>query len=205
VGKQGVAFTIYKIRTMRIDAEPAGSKPVWAQAKDPRSTPIGAWLRDMHLDELPQLLNVLKGEMSLVGPRPERPEFVVVLKQQIPEYETRLAVRPGITGLAQLNLPPDSDLDSVRKKLQMDRAYIHELSLWLDVRLLVCTFISLLGWRKEVIVRWMQLDRPVFHHTETPSLVPQDLGFWTNIAPSKSVEPSLVHSIDDSMETSTIQ
>jgi lipopolysaccharide/colanic/teichoic acid biosynthesis glycosyltransferase len=161
VGKEGQVFTMYKIRSMRIDAEPKGSRPVWAKSSDPRATPMGRWLREYHLDELPQLWNVLRGEMALVGPRPERPEFVSILKEQIPEYEKRLDVRPGITGLAQMNLPPDSDVDSVRKKLQLDLLYIREHSLLLDCKLLVCTFISLIGWRKEDIVRRLRLDRPI--------------------------------------------
>lgn len=104
VGRDGAVFQLYKIRSMRIDAESSGSGPVWSQACDPRVTKLGRWMRDLHLDELPQLWNVLRGEMSLVGPRPERPEFVSILKQKIPDYEKRLEVLPGITGLAQMNL-----------------------------------------------------------------------------------------------------
>ena len=193
VGKNGVPFTLYKIRTMHIDAEPIGTKPVWAQARDPRATPLGRWLRDLHLDELPQLFNVLKGEMALVGPRPERPEFVAVLKQQIPDYEKRLEVLPGITGLAQMNLPPDSDLNSVRKKLKLDRAYIRELSLVLDMRLLVCTCVSLLGWRKEQVTRWMNLDRPDYDNLDkTLTIEPTDLGFWTIAIPEESLEHKIL-------------
>ena len=113
VGKDGRKFMMYKIRTMRQDAE-AASGPMWTQAHDPRVTFLGRVLRKLHLDELPQLFNVLKGEMSLVGPRPERPEFVRVLAEAIPGYRNRLAVRPGVTGLAQVNLPPDTDIASVR-------------------------------------------------------------------------------------------
>ena len=115
---------MYKIRTMRHDAE-SGTGPVWTQTtRDPRITAIGRVLRQFHLDELPQLLNVVKGEMSVIGPRPERPEFVHVLAESIPGYLKRLVVRPGMTGLAQLNLPPDSDLNSVRRKLALDCEYI---------------------------------------------------------------------------------
>jgi lipopolysaccharide/colanic/teichoic acid biosynthesis glycosyltransferase len=159
VGKNGAVFQLYKIRSMRIDAESSGSGPVWSQACDPRVTKLGRWMRDLHLDELPQLWNVLRGEMSLVGPRPERPEFVSILKQKILDYEKRLDVLPGITGLAQMNLPPDSDLNSVRKKLHLDLAYIREVSLMLDIRLMVCTFVCLIGLRKEAVVRRMRLDR----------------------------------------------
>ncbi len=117
VGKDGRRFMMYKIRTMRLDAE-TESGPVWTQPQDPRMTSLGRLLRKLHLDELPQLFNVLKGEMSLVGPRPERPEFVCVLAEAVPGYRNRLAVRPGITGLAQINLPPDTDLVSVQRKIR---------------------------------------------------------------------------------------
>ncbi|MEN6450802.1 MAG: sugar transferase [Thermoguttaceae bacterium] len=138
VGKNGRPFLMHKLRTMRVDAEEA-TGPVWGLPHDPRTTPIGKALRRLHLDELPQLINVVKGEMSLVGPRPERPEFVRVLSEAIPGYLDRIAVRPGITGLAQLNLPPDTDLNCVRRKLVLDREYIGRANAWLDLRLLVCT------------------------------------------------------------------
>ena len=149
-GQYGRTFTMYKIRTMKHDAE-AASGPVWTQARDPRITLLGAVLRNLHLDELPQLLNVLKGEMSLVGPRPERPEFVHVLAEAIPGYRSRLSVPPGVTGLAQLNLPPDSDLISVRRKLVLDREYVAHAGLLLDLRLLMCTFLRLF----KVPERWV--------------------------------------------------
>ncbi len=138
VGKDGRTFLMYKIRTMRHDAE-TNSGPVWTQAGDPRTTPVGRVLRRLHLDELPQLFNVLKGEMCLVGPRPERPEFVRVLAEVIPGYTNRLVVLPGITGLAQINLPPDSDLNSVRCKVMLDCEYIAQAGLWLDVRVFLHT------------------------------------------------------------------
>ena len=138
VGLHGKLYTMYKLRSMRIDAEAAtGAK--WSQVADPRVTRVGRVLRKLHIDEFPQLFNVLKGEMSLVGPRPERPEFVQRLARQIPGYLDRLAVRPGITGLAQLNLPPDTDLDDVRRKLILDLEYIQTANLWLDLRLVLCT------------------------------------------------------------------
>jgi lipopolysaccharide/colanic/teichoic acid biosynthesis glycosyltransferase len=149
VGQHGRKFMMYKIRTMRSNAE-AASGPVWTQHHDPRVTLVGRVLRKFHLDELPQLLNVVKGEMSLVGPRPERPEFVHVLSEAIPNYQSRLAVRPGVTGLAQLNLPPDSDLHSVRRKLVLDCEYIRQAGPWLDLRLFACTGLRMLkvpeGW-----------------------------------------------------------
>jgi lipopolysaccharide/colanic/teichoic acid biosynthesis glycosyltransferase len=149
VGKDGRRFLMYKIRTMRHDAE-SGTGPVWTQTQDPRITSIGKVLRKLHLDELPQLINVLKGEMSLVGPRPERPEFVRVLGEAIPGYRNRLAVRPGVTGLAQINLPPDSDLVSVQRKVLLDCEYIERGGPWLDTRLMICTFLRLFklpeGW-----------------------------------------------------------
>jgi hypothetical protein len=123
---------------MRHDAE-VRTGPAWTQSSDPRVTPVGHFLRKFHLDELPQLFNVIRGEMSLVGPRPERPEFVEVLSRQIPGYANRLAVLPGISGLAQLNLPPDSDLDSVRRKVILDVEYIQAANLWMDLRLILCT------------------------------------------------------------------
>jgi len=146
VGLLGRTFTLYKIRTMRQDAE-AGTGPVWAQIKDPRITLLGRILRSTHMDELPQLFNVVKGEMALVGPRPERPEFTQFLAREIPGYVQRLAVRPGISGLAQINLPPDTDVDSVRKKLALDLEYIRTAGLWMDVRILICTAVRLIGIR----------------------------------------------------------
>jgi lipopolysaccharide/colanic/teichoic acid biosynthesis glycosyltransferase len=143
VGQNGELFYVYKIRSMMHNAE-TRTGPAWTQAADPRVTPVGHFLRKFHLDELPQLFNVLKGEMSLVGPRPERPEFVEVLHRHVPAYANRLAVRPGITGLAQLNLPPDCDLDSVRRKVILDLEYIRTANLWLDLRLIVCTALRFL-------------------------------------------------------------
>jgi lipopolysaccharide/colanic/teichoic acid biosynthesis glycosyltransferase len=111
----------------------------WSTAGDPRITRVGRFLRRTHVDELPQLWNVLCGHMSLVGPRPERPEFLPRLEQAIPRYRERLQVRPGLTGLAQVQLPPDSDLDSVRRKLAYDLYYIDRRGPWLDCRLLLAT------------------------------------------------------------------
>lgn len=138
VGLGGRLFRIYKLRTMYHNCE-AVSGVKWAAARDPRVTWLGGILRRLHLDELPQLVNVLKGEMSLVGPRPERPEFVSSLRRDIPGYEDRLHVRPGVTGLAQVQLPADTCLDSVRRKLVYDLYYIDHMSLSLDLRLICST------------------------------------------------------------------
>src|SRR5262249_18717343 len=112
---------------------------------DPRVTPVGRALRFSHLDELPQLVNVLRGEMSLVGPRPERPEFLPELERNLPDYRRRLAVRPGITGLAQVLLPPDTDMDSVRRRLAYDLYYVERRSLGLDLALLLGTCLVVVG------------------------------------------------------------
>jgi lipopolysaccharide/colanic/teichoic acid biosynthesis glycosyltransferase len=117
----------------------------WAQPDDPRVTTVGRFLRRTHLDELPQLWNVLRGEMSLVGPRPERPEFVPELERIIPHYRVRLLVRPGVTGLAQVQLPADTDVASVRRKLAYDLYYIRNGGFWLDMRLMVCTSAKMIG------------------------------------------------------------
>lgn len=160
VGKNGRPFFMHKIRTMPVDAE-AATGPVWGGTHDSRATRVGRVLRRLHLDELPQLFNVLTGEMSLVGPRPERPEFVSVLSAAIPGYLDRIVVRPGITGLAQLNLPADTDLDSVRRKVTLDREYISRATLWLDVRLVVCTALRVFKLPEHGILVWFNLQRTV--------------------------------------------
>jgi lipopolysaccharide/colanic/teichoic acid biosynthesis glycosyltransferase len=143
LGKKGRPFTIFKIRTMFHNCESLTGAQ-WSLPGDLRITPVGRFLRRSHLDELPQLFNVLRGDMSLVGPRPERPEFFPTLVEAFPQYRERLAVRPGVTGLAQVQLPPDSSLDSVRRKLTCDLEYIRRVSFWLDVRILVCTTLKVL-------------------------------------------------------------
>src|SRR5262249_35721887 len=144
VGLNGRPFTIYKLRSMYYNCECA-SGARWSSRGDPRVTPIGWVLRATHLDELPQLWNVLRGEMSLIGPRPERPEFVPQLAQLLPRYEERLRVRPGLTGLAQVHLPPDSDLDGVRRKLAHDLYYVQRVGFWLDLRILFSTVLHILA------------------------------------------------------------
>jgi lipopolysaccharide/colanic/teichoic acid biosynthesis glycosyltransferase len=144
LGRFSRPFTIYKIRTMAHDCESL-TGPRWSTAGDTRVTAVGRWLRRTHLDELPQLWNVLRGDMSLIGPRPERPEFVPQLEQAVPNYRKRLQVRPGVTGLAQVQLPPDSDLDSVLIKTAYDLHYIRRVSLLLDARIAWATFFKLTG------------------------------------------------------------
>jgi hypothetical protein len=123
---------------MRHNAE-AQTGAVWCRTDDDRVTPIGKLLRATHIDEFPQLLNVLRGEMSLVGPRPERPEFVRSFEEEIERYAYRHLVRPGITGVAQLRLPADSDLNSVLDKLEFDLFYVRHLNPWLDAKILCGT------------------------------------------------------------------
>ena len=131
VGQGGRPFKLTKFRTMREDAE-ASSGPVWAQEKDPRITPVGAFLRKTRLDELPQIFNVLSGAMSFVGPRPERPFFTERLRKEIPFFDLRLAVKPGITGWAQILYPYGASVEDARAKLEFDIYYIKNASLFLD-------------------------------------------------------------------------
>ena len=138
VGRHGRLFRMYKLRTMVRDAE-SSSAPVWAADADPRVTPIGRVLRATHLDELPQIFNVLKGEMSLVGPRSERPMFVRTFARSIPHYAARLEVRPGITGLAQVCQGYDRSLRDVRRKLAYDLVYIRRMCWLVDARILAAT------------------------------------------------------------------
>jgi len=138
-GKDGKHFEIYKFRTMKTDAEKA-SGPVWAKAQDNRITPIGNFLRKSRIDEIPQFINVLKGDMSVIGPRPERPVFVKKLEEQISDYRKRLAVKPGITGLAQVCHRYDENIADVRKKVKYDILYIKRICFLTDVRIIIRTF-----------------------------------------------------------------
>jgi sugar transferase (PEP-CTERM system associated) len=138
LGRNGCVFILNKFRSMRQDAEKE-TGPVWAQTRDPRVTRVGALLRRTRLDELPQLLNVLVGHMSFIGPRPERPEFVEELQKQIPYYMERLAVKPGITGWAQVSYRYGSSVEDAVEKLQYDLYYIKNLSLFLDLLILLNT------------------------------------------------------------------
>jgi lipopolysaccharide/colanic/teichoic acid biosynthesis glycosyltransferase len=160
VGRYGEPFVILKLRTMYHDCE-ARSGARWSSNGDPRVTPVGRVLRKLHIDELPQLLNILRGDMSLVGPRPERPEFVGPLSQALPGYGERLRVRPGLTGLAQIQLPPDTDIESVRRKLVLDRVYVARCGLGLDLRLLVGTAVYLCGVSFAGVRRVLWLPNPL--------------------------------------------
>ena len=137
VGQGGETFVLYKFRTMREGAE--GDRSVWAAQNDPRATSLGRWLRRTHMDELPQLWNVLCGQMSLVGPRPERPDLVDLLAAQIPYYNERHLVKPGLTGWAQINFRYGSSIADTRRKLQLDLYYIKYMSLELDLGIMLRT------------------------------------------------------------------
>ena len=137
IGRNEKPFTIYKFRSMTADAEKSG--PRWATTNDPRVTAIGKFLRFSHLDEIPQLVNIFKGDLSFVGPRPERPEFVEKLKKEIPYYDLRHLVRPGLTGWAQLNYRYGSTTEDAYQKLQYDIYYLKNYSFWLDLSILIKT------------------------------------------------------------------
>ena len=144
LGLRGKEFKILKLRTMTVNAE-SESGAVWAKPNDPRITWLGYYLRKLHLDEFPQLVNVVRSDMALVGPRPERKVFVEQLKEEVPSYLERLKVAPGVTGLAQVNLPPDLETEHVRKKLALDLEYIETANTSMDVRILGCTCLRLFG------------------------------------------------------------
>jgi lipopolysaccharide/colanic/teichoic acid biosynthesis glycosyltransferase len=175
LGRNGIVFTIYKIRTMYRDSEPEGAR--WCVPGDRRVTPIGRFLRCTHIDELPQLIQVLQGKMSLIGPRPERPEIVRELERALPRYRRRLNVRPGLTGLAQVLQPPDSDLNMVRSKLAFDLYYVDHWSLWLDLRIGLATILHILAVPPETISRLFRFP-----------LVPIDI----MLEEASPMEPSLV-------------
>jgi len=137
-GKNGQNFNIYKFRSMVVDAE-EGTGPVWADIQDHRITKSGAFLRRLHLDETPQLINIIKGEMSFIGPRPERPYFIEKLQSEYPFYQRRLKIRPGISGWAQIKQPFDTSIKDVRQKLKYDFYYIENISLRLDLKILINT------------------------------------------------------------------
>jgi exopolysaccharide biosynthesis polyprenyl glycosylphosphotransferase len=174
-GRFGRPFEVIKLRTMKVDAEKGD--PVWATAKDPRTIPGGNFLRNYRIDEIPQLLNVLRGEMSFVGPRPERPKFVEELARAIPFYQERLLVQPGITGWAQVNYPYGASVADAKLKLEYDLYYIKSMSLFLDVFILLDTVrIILCGG-----LRHTHLKRLVRHQTDTE---------WISVSAAKaSVRP----------------
>ena len=140
----GAAFTIYKFRTMRVDSE-TRSGAVWAAKNDPRVTPIGKFLRKSRIDEIPQLFNVIKGDMNIVGPRPERPSIFENLRENITEYPLRQRARPGITGLAQINQQYDACMDDVRQKVNYDLEYLRRQGVAEDVRIMLRTLPVMIG------------------------------------------------------------
>lgn len=146
VGKNGQVFRMVKFRSMLSDAE-AHSGPRWADKDDPRVTPVGRILRRMHLDEVPQFLNILEGSMSLIGPRPERPFFVEQFVKEIPLYRRRLNVRPGLTGWAQVKHRYDASMEDVRQKLRFDLYYIENMSVRMDIKILIHTFFRMIMGR----------------------------------------------------------
>jgi exopolysaccharide biosynthesis polyprenyl glycosylphosphotransferase len=143
VGKGGKPFRIFRFRSMVQDAEKK-SGPTWAQKRDPRITRIGRFMRLISIDELPQLMNILKGDMSFIGPQPERPFFVDTFKEQIPLYEHRLKVKPGVTGLAQVKWPYDENIEDVKEKIKFDLQYIEKRNIWLDIKIYFLTIITVL-------------------------------------------------------------
>ena len=165
VGKNGRLFRIWKFRTMRPDAE-SHTGAVWSCQADPRVTKLGQWLRSSHLDELPQLFNVLIGDMNLIGPRPERPEFVSELAKQVPCYAQRIKVAPGITGLAQIRTGYDHSVADVSRKVAIDLEYLRYASFWSDMKLLTCTGLYILRHLWEARMRVQQ-------ETEARGLAPQ--------------------------------
>lgn len=173
-GLDGRTYTLMKFRTMRQDAE-AASGAVWAGQADHRVTRTGKWMRKWRIDELPQLLNVLRGEMSLVGPRPERPEFVETLAQAIPFYRERLLVPPGITGWAQVKYPYAASIEAARRKLQYDLYYIKHMSFFLDALILLRTFKTIVvGLRHSAEDTPAPATPPVVHVWEEKAAPPAD-------------------------------
>jgi len=158
VGRDGKLFVIWKIRTMHAGEEKKETRTC-TQPGDPRLTRLGRILRKAHLDELPQLFNVVNGDMALVGPRPLRPEVVEVLTQQNPGYMKRFRILPGITGLAQVCMGPELDRDSIAQKLALDLAYVQRANLFLDLKILGCTASLLFAVPKRLAVRAVGLRK----------------------------------------------
>ena len=158
IGLNGAEFDVIKLRSMRWNAESNGT-PVLCCKRDSRMTLVGKVLRFLHLDELPQLVNVARGEMALVGPRPERPEICEELAIEIDGYFERVLVKPGITGLSQINLPPDSTWGDVRRKQALDSAYINEVNGMLEFRILAATALRMIGLKGGRAMRAMALSR----------------------------------------------
>ena len=146
VGERGIHYQIYKFRSMYENSE-EHTGPIWASLDDKRITPIGKIMRRFHIDEIPQFFNVLIGDMSIVGPRPERPEIIENIMKEIPNYLSRTKIKPGITGWAQLNGTYDNNIDDVSIKLQNDCYYIENFSLSFDIKILFLTLIRVLKGR----------------------------------------------------------
>lgn len=144
VGRDGKPFRIFKFRSMVQDAEKQ-SGPTWAQKRDPRITRVGRFMRLTRIDELPQLMNIFRGDMSFIGPRPERPFFVDTFKEQIPLYEQRLRVKPGVTGWAQVKWHYDENIEDVKEKLRYDLEYIERKGFWFDLRIYLLTIVTVLS------------------------------------------------------------
>ncbi|QEG36047.1 sugar transferase [Bythopirellula goksoeyrii] len=162
LGKDDQPFEILKIRSMYRNAEHLAG-PVLCQPRDSRITPVGKVLRFLHLDELPQLINVARGEMCLIGPRPERPEIIEKhqLLEKVPGFAERTKVLPGVTGLAQINLSADVSAECVIPKVKLDREYITTANMWLDLRILLCTFLRMAGIRHGHAAKFFHLNRSV--------------------------------------------
>jgi exopolysaccharide biosynthesis polyprenyl glycosylphosphotransferase len=143
VGLNGINFTLLKFRTMNVGSEDQ-TGPIWSMKEDPRTTNIGKRLRRYHLDEIPQLLNVFYGHMSIIGPRPERPEIIESLIKEVPYYSHRLKVKPGVTGWAQVKGLYDSNITDVKSKLKLDFYYIENMSILLDLKIIFITIIIVL-------------------------------------------------------------
>ncbi len=158
VGLCGRVFRMCKLRSMTMDAE-EWTGAVWAQENDPRVTKIGRVLRKFHLDELVQLWNIARGEMSFIGPRPERPEIALELSEEIPGYEHRWTVLPGVTGLAQVNLSPDQTVNCVRKKIELDLEYIFTAEPFLDMRIMGCTILKMIGCPQKIAAKLLRVAR----------------------------------------------
>lgn len=180
VGLNGEPFELIKLRSMCQNAEQTG-QAIWCQQSDQRITWLGCILRKLHLDELPQLWNVAKGEMTLIGPRPERPSICEKLAENIDGYYDRVLVKPGISGLSQINLPADQTLEDVQRKQVLDLNYINETNQWLEYRILLATCLRIVGLKGETIIRLMRLCRRSLIETEPslqtpcPTTMPQTL------------------------------
>ena len=143
VGREGLHYKMYKFRSMYLDSE-KNTGPIWASKEDERITPIGKVMRRFHLDEIPQFFNVLIGDMSIVGPRPERPEIVAHIMKEIPDYLNRTKIKPGITGWAQIHGAYDKNLDDVNLKLKNDYYYIENSSIVFDIKILFLTLMKII-------------------------------------------------------------